>query len=288
MEQDFTAGSLRRMSDTDYTVADGEPDVRGWTVVDAEGHELGEVDDLIVDTSARKVRFLELDDADSRDGSGRCYAEISSADIDAHNKRVVLRTGRSGLIRNQMLMGDTAARSSMGTREDTSRVTDDASYMSSSVADRDEVQRLTRAEEEVRVGKRSVQTGEVRVGKHVETEHRHDDVTVTREQVHIERRPVTDAHGVAEIRASEDEIRIPVVEEEVVVEKRPVVREELVISKERVEETRPVDVEVRREEFDIRDDRGSRTADEFRSRADELTGRSDETLADRPAKGRNR
>jgi uncharacterized protein (TIGR02271 family) len=73
--------------------------------------------------------------------------------------------------------------------------------------------------------------------------------------VHVERHPVSDSRTAAEIRASESEIRVPVVEEEIVVEKRPIVKEEVIVGKERVEETRPVDVEKRKEEIDIHDDR---------------------------------
>ncbi len=80
---------------------------------------------------------------------------------------------------------------------------------------------------------------------------------MTREQVHIERRPVT-GQRTSEIRASADELRVPIMEEEVVIENRPDVKEELVISKDRVQETRPVDVEVRGEEFDIDDSRPAR------------------------------
>jgi uncharacterized protein (TIGR02271 family) len=84
-----------------------------------------------------------------------------------------------------------------------------------------------------------------------------------REQVNIERRPVSHARS-AEIRASEGEIRVPVVEEEVVIEKRPVIKEELIVSKEKVQETRPVDVEIRKEEFDVHD---GRAGADIRSRA---------------------
>jgi photosynthetic reaction center H subunit len=36
----------------DYKVADGEPDIRGWSVRTADGRVAGKVDDLIVDTQA--------------------------------------------------------------------------------------------------------------------------------------------------------------------------------------------------------------------------------------------
>ncbi|HET9986754.1 MAG TPA: PRC-barrel domain-containing protein [Longimicrobiales bacterium] len=40
-----------------FRVAEGEPDVRGWRVVDCRGDEVGVIDDLVVDPAARKVRY---------------------------------------------------------------------------------------------------------------------------------------------------------------------------------------------------------------------------------------
>jgi uncharacterized protein (TIGR02271 family) len=126
---------------------------------------------------------------------------------------------------------------------------------------------MTRSEEELRVGTRSVEAGEVRVGKHVETEHVSQPVTRRREEVVIERRPVTDSHAAAG-SISEDEIRVPLMEEEVVVETRPVVKEELVIGKRTVEERDVVEAEVRREEFDIDETNTSNRTDNVRGRRD--------------------
>jgi photosynthetic reaction center H subunit len=50
----------------EFRVAEGQPDVRGWEVVAADGRRIGEVDDLLVDTGAMKVRYLEVD-LDARD-----------------------------------------------------------------------------------------------------------------------------------------------------------------------------------------------------------------------------
>jgi hypothetical protein len=49
---------------SDYEVADGDPDVRGWEVLDSTGRRIGEVDDLLIDTAAMKVRYLDVDLAD--------------------------------------------------------------------------------------------------------------------------------------------------------------------------------------------------------------------------------
>lgn len=49
---------LVRLSDTDQTVANEDEDVRGRSVKDRSGEDVGKVDDLLVDPSEGKVRFL--------------------------------------------------------------------------------------------------------------------------------------------------------------------------------------------------------------------------------------
>jgi hypothetical protein len=43
-----------------YKVASGDPDVRGWSVVAGDGKTIGQVDGLLVDTAALKVRYLDV------------------------------------------------------------------------------------------------------------------------------------------------------------------------------------------------------------------------------------
>lgn len=45
----------------DYKIAHGEPHVRGWHVKTADGQKVGKVDDLIVDTDAMQVRYLDVE-----------------------------------------------------------------------------------------------------------------------------------------------------------------------------------------------------------------------------------
>ena len=54
-------GRLAHLDDVKdrFKVADGNPDVRGWDVITYDGQKLGEVEDLLVDTGLRKVRYLE-------------------------------------------------------------------------------------------------------------------------------------------------------------------------------------------------------------------------------------
>ncbi len=116
--------------------------------------------------------------------------------------------------------------------------------------DTEDRERLELVEEELDVDTRQVQAGEVRVRKEVHTEQRNIEVPVTREEVVIERHPVTgrEASGTS---IGEEEVRIPLMEEEVEVQKRAVVKEEISVGKRQVEETKTVSDSVRREEARI-------------------------------------
>jgi uncharacterized protein (TIGR02271 family) len=107
--------------------------------------------------------------------------------------------------------------------------------------------------ERLKVDKTAAQTGEVRVGKRVVTEHKTMDVPVEREEVVIERKPASGraAHG----HMTEEEIVIPVKEERVTVTKQPVVTEEVSVGKRKVQDTKHVDETLRREELDV-DEKG--------------------------------
>lgn len=52
--------SIVDLSDTDLTLADKYDDVRGRTVMDREGNEVGDVDGLLIDEDERRVRFLRV------------------------------------------------------------------------------------------------------------------------------------------------------------------------------------------------------------------------------------
>ena len=117
--------------------------------------------------------------------------------------------------------------------------------------DRDEL-RVQRSEEELRAGTREREAGAMRVRKRVRTERERVEVPVRREEVSVERVPVSGEATEAQI--GEDEVVVPVTEEEVVVDKRAVAKEEVRVRKDAVEDTEVVEEDVRREEIDVEDD----------------------------------
>ena len=88
-------------------------------------------------------------------------------------------------------------------------------------------------EERLHARKKPVKKGEVRVRKEVVTEQQTLQVPVTREEVVIERRPASGRVKGQDVKVGE-EIRIPVSEERVRVEKEDVVKEEVSVRKRRV------------------------------------------------------
>lgn len=235
------AQNLKRLDDLNgYGVEDGDLDPRGWTVVTTDGRMVGTVEDLIVDTSTMKVRYFEIDVDDATSGDDHLMADAVSARVDEDGRQIIVDAGTYG-----------AAHASAGAATDTNR-SRSADTAPTRAAETDAT-RLTRSEEELRIGKREVSRGEARVGKRVETEHVREPVSVRREEVVIERRPVSEGAS-ATASISEGEIRVPLVEEEVIVEKRPVVKEELVIGKRVVEETEVVETDLRKERFELEGD----------------------------------
>ncbi|MDB5285653.1 MAG: hypothetical protein JWR05_602 [Mucilaginibacter sp.] len=63
---------LKELSESNYEIVDGQPDIQGWDIENSKGVKIGEVDELLFDTESRKVRYIVLDtennDLDLEDG----------------------------------------------------------------------------------------------------------------------------------------------------------------------------------------------------------------------------
>jgi uncharacterized protein (TIGR02271 family) len=115
---------------------------------------------------------------------------------------------------------------------------------------------MTRSEEELRVGTQTRERGRARLRKYVTTEQQQVTVPVQREEVRIEREPITDANLDAATSGpdiSEEEHEVTLHEETPVVEKRVVPRERVRLDKETVTDQRQVGEEVRKEQIEVDD-----------------------------------
>jgi uncharacterized protein (TIGR02271 family) len=153
----------------------------------------------------------------------------------------------AGTVGSGMSMGDTET----GEFREHDINQEGLSQPGSDLEDEDEL-RVQRSEEELLAGTRERVVGSVNVRKRVRTDRKRLEVPTRREEVSVERVPVSGEASEAQIGA--DEVSVPVVEDEVVVQKKPVAKEEIRVRKDVVHERQIVEEDVRREEVDIEDE----------------------------------
>lgn len=111
---------------------------------------------------------------------------------------------------------------------------------------------MTRSEEQLHVGTEKVAAGRARLRKYVVTEQQTVTVPVTREEVRLEREPITDGQ-VGNATIGEGEAEVVLTEERVVVSKETVPVERVKLGTETVTEQREVTEEVRKEQIELED-----------------------------------
>jgi uncharacterized protein (TIGR02271 family) len=136
----------------------------------------------------------------------------------------------------------TRSRTGYDERRDSPGLTDDA---------------MTVSEERLNVGTEQREAGRARLRKYVVTENVTQTVPVQREEVRVEREPITDANRDAAVSGqdiSEDEHEVVLHEERPVTQKETVPVERVRLDTETVTEQQTVDEEVRKERVDVEGD----------------------------------
>jgi uncharacterized protein (TIGR02271 family) len=129
-------------------------------------------------------------------------------------------------------------------------------------------QHIELREEELRARTEQVEAGEVRLRKEIVSQQQTLEVPVTREELDVERHPVTDPTPAQGEVGDGEEIRVPLQEECVHLEKETVATEEVRLGRRPVTETEHVTGTVRKEEAHVEreGDVTVRTHDDERAR----------------------
>lgn len=241
--------NLQRMEDLEnWTIAEGEPDIRGWDILTEEGDHVGKVHDLIASPKTQHVYFILAQIGGLWGMGGRqVLVPLDRIHLNRENHQVRIDAPRDRLENAiEWRSGeeiDYAGAYRYWSEEGMARraETHEMAGMRGGEAPSGKMAgtrggevgagetRVPLREEEM-VTTREVHTGEIEVEKHVVSEQRTIDVPVSHTEVEVERRPVTgEARYQTEGEISEGEVRIPVREEEVHIEKRPVIKEEIVV-----------------------------------------------------------
>lgn len=114
-----------------------------------------------------------------------------------------------------------------------------------------EERRIQLKEEELKVGKREVEAGGVRLRKVVRTEVVNQPVELQREEIVIERVPAGEAAATGSSAFDEEEIYVPLRREEAVVSKEARVREEVRVGKRKETTRETVSETVRSEDVEV-------------------------------------
>jgi uncharacterized protein (TIGR02271 family) len=123
---------------------------------------------------------------------------------------------------------------------------------------------MTRSEERVRAGTESREAGRARLRKYVTTEQQQVTVPVSREEVRVEREPITDANRDAALDGpdlSEEEHEVVLNQERPVVSTEAVPVERVRLAKDQVQEEQTVTADVRKEQIETQTDGDTRLRD---------------------------
>jgi uncharacterized protein (TIGR02271 family) len=112
---------------------------------------------------------------------------------------------------------------------------------------------MTRSEERLNVGTRTEEVGRARLRKYIVTENATQTIPVSREEVHLEREPITDANvgnAMDGPAISEEEHEVTLHAERPVVEKEAVPVERVRLDKDTVTDQQQVSADLRKEQID--------------------------------------
>jgi len=270
----------------------------GADVIDSEDRKVGTVGQVYLDSSTDQPSWVTIKTGlfgtkesfvplERSDWNGQVLRVAFQKDVVKDAPRVdtdgsLQSADEDELYRYYGLSGSTVGQNTgtAGTYDDTTAGTYDDTRTDATVGERrtegydtsgpttDDA--MTRSEEQLRVGKEQVSAGRARLRKHVVTENQTVTVPVSREEVTLEREPITDANigkATSGPDLSEEEHEVQLTEERVVVDKEAVPVERVRLGTETVTEDQRVSEDVRKEEIDYDEsdldrDKSRRTRDD--------------------------
>jgi uncharacterized protein (TIGR02271 family) len=240
---------------------------RGRTVIGSDGEEIGKLEEVYHDPASgqpewalvntglfgTKSSFVPLAAASTTGGAIR----VAYSREQVRNAPAIEPDGELSVVEEEGLFAHYGLTYSEPAAEPTEPVREPAEP-TEPVRETDEA--MTRSEEELTVGKRTRERGRVRLRKYVVTEHVQKTVPVRREEVRIEREPITEGNldeAMSGPDISEAEHEVVLHEEELVVEKRVVPKERVRLAKDARTEEEQVSEEIRKERIEAEGDTSS-------------------------------
>jgi uncharacterized protein (TIGR02271 family) len=257
----------------------------GGNVVDNDGDKIGSIGQVFLDDQSGRPEWVTVKTGFF--GTGESFVPLRDAEVDGHDVRVPYDKDKvkdapriedsNGHLSEQeedtlyryygtegadydTSYGDSYAGNVTGTTDRT----DDGGDVSGPETD----SAMTRSEERLNVGTEKREAGRARLRKYVVTENVTKTVPVSREEVRLEREPITDENRDAALSGGDitsEEHDVVLTEERVVVDKETVPVERVRVGKDTVTEQQQVDETVRKEEIELDESgTGTRAGDDRR------------------------
>jgi uncharacterized protein (TIGR02271 family) len=236
-------------------------DFHGRTIVDAAGEKIGKVDELYRDIRGQQPEWALVNTG--LFGTKKTFVPIRGATPTGEDIRVSVTKEQ---VKDAPRIDADQELSEAEERRlfehyglpYTTEGTTTAQDVSSPDAPQATSETMTRSEEELTVGTAKREAGRARLRKYVVTEQVQTTVPVQREEVRVEREPITDANrdealSGADITEAEQEVTLH--EEVPVVEKTTVPKERVRLEKDTVTEHETVTDEVRKERIETEGER---------------------------------
>jgi uncharacterized protein (TIGR02271 family) len=245
---------------------------QGRTMVDPAGDELGTIDAIYLDDETgqpewatvttgmfgTKTTFVPLAQARAVGASVQVpYHKDQVTDAPSMQAEAQLSQGEEAELYRHYGLDYTESRSDSGLPAGSAGQEIDPRERDRDVSGPTTDQAMTRSEEELRVGTQAREVGRVRLRKYITTEQVTQTIPVQREEIRVEREPITDANFDAATSGpdiSEEEHEVTLHEETPVVEKRVVPRERVRLDTDTVTEQRQIGDEVRKEQIEVEGD----------------------------------
>ena len=83
---------LQELDHSNFEIVKGDPDIRGWDVRYKNGEKIGSVEELILDTKAKKIRYMvvDLDENELRLEHRKIFIPIGFAELDNQHDDVLI------------------------------------------------------------------------------------------------------------------------------------------------------------------------------------------------------
>ncbi len=215
---------------------------KGLDLLDSDGDKIGEIVDVYLDRRTNEPEWLAV--KTGLFGTNVSFVPIAQAAATGDGVTVPFGKARVRDAPNAEADGELSA-------DEERRLYDHYGMRFGDFDGGDDA--MTRSEEELRVGRERTEVGRARLRKHVVTEHVQTTVPVQREEVRVEREPITDANAGRALdgpELSEDEHEVTLHAEQPVVEKHVVPKERVRLEKDTVTDEETVTDEVRKERID--------------------------------------